>query len=66
MIRPSGNPIYGVAYSSIWNCLGNRPVEIYESMFKQMGVWRVILKSKNGEINKKQLLNFYRRVEYRI
>jgi len=31
-------------------------------MFKQMGFWRVILKSKNGEINKMQLLSFYRRV----
>ena len=31
-------------------------------MFKQMGFWRVILNSKNGEINKMQLLSFYRRV----
>jgi len=31
-------------------------------MFKQMGFWRAILKSKNGEINKMQLLSFYRRV----
>ena len=42
--------------------LFNESGYIYESMFKQMGFWRVILKSKNGEINKMQLLSFYRRV----
>jgi len=65
MIRPSGNPFYGVAYSSIWDCLaGIVPWKrsIYERMFKQMGFWRVILNSKNGEINKMQLLSFYKRV----
>jgi len=48
--------------------LFNESGYIYESMFKQMGFWRVILKSKNGEINKMQLLSFYRRegLEYRI
>jgi len=31
-------------------------------MFKQMGFWREILNSKNGIINKMQLLSFYKRV----